>query len=99
MNEEIDPIIRNKNQVLVNRPNDQKVRDYKRIFKIKQEDSNTENQRYNAKLVTEGFTHIEGVDYNEIFSQVAKYTSIRILLALTAHFIQELDQCDVKQQF
>lgn len=45
------------------------------------------------------FTQRDGVDYNEIFSLVAKYTWLRILLVLTAHFDWKLDQFDVKTAF
>lgn len=48
--------------------------------------------------MAKGFTK-NGVDYNEIFSPVAKYTFIRILLALIAHFDWALDQLDVKITF
>lgn len=49
--------------------------------------------------MAKGFTHKEGVDYDERFSPVAKYTSIRILLAIIAHFNWELEQLDVKIAF
>lgn len=37
-------------------------------------------------LVAKGFIHVKGVDYNEIFSDVVKYTTIRIALSLVTHF-------------
>lgn len=50
-------------------------------------------------MVARGFTQIEGVDYNEIFSSVVRHTSIRFILALTAAFDLELEQMDVKTKF
>ena len=43
--------------------------------------------------------HREGIDYNELFSPVMKYSSIRILLALVTQYELELDQLDVKIAF
>lgn len=73
---------------------DQKIVAYKWIFKIKTRESNAENKRCKARLMTKGFTQKEGVDYNEIFCPIANYTSI-----LTADFNSELDQFNVKTSF
>ncbi|KAL2248429.1 UNVERIFIED_CONTAM: Retrovirus-related Pol polyprotein from transposon TNT 1-94 [Sesamum indicum] len=53
----------------------------------------------NASIVDCYFTQKEGIDYNEIFSPVVKYTTVRIILALTAHYNWELKQMDVKTAF
>ncbi|KAL2251350.1 UNVERIFIED_CONTAM: Retrovirus-related Pol polyprotein from transposon TNT 1-94 [Sesamum indicum] len=42
---------------------------------------------------------VDCIDYNEIFSPVVKYTTVRIILALTAHYNWELKQMDVKTAF
>lgn len=43
--------------------------------------------RYKAKLGAKWLEQSEeGIDYNEIFTPLVKYTSIRILLALVAQF-------------
>ena len=55
--------------------------------------------RFKARLVAQGFTQREGVDFNEIFSPVVKHRSIRLVLALVAQLDLELEQMDVKTTF
>ena len=55
--------------------------------------------KYKARLVAKGYTQKEGIDFVETFSPVAKFTSIRIISALTAYYDLELHQMDVKTAF
>ena len=50
-------------------------------------------------MVAKGFTQVEGIDYNEIFSPVVKHCSIRIILGLVNQYDLELEQLDVKTTF
>ena len=52
--------------------------------------------RNKARLVAQGYSQMEGVDYNETFAPVARMESIRILLALACHLKFKLYQMDVK---
>jgi hypothetical protein len=45
------------------------------------------------------FTQREGIDYTEIFSPVSCKDSLRIIMALVAHYDLELHQMDVKTTF
>ena len=54
---------------------------------------------YKARLVAKGFRQVQGVDYDETFSLVAMLKSIRIILAIAAHFDYEIWQMDVKTAF
>ena len=46
--------------------------------------------------MAKGLSHKEGIDYNETFSPVSKKDSLRIVMALVAHYDLELHQMDVK---
>ena len=54
---------------------------------------------YRIRLVTKDLTQREGIDYSEVFSNVVKHTSIRLLLFFIAQNNLELDQLDVKTTF
>ncbi|KAL2238396.1 UNVERIFIED_CONTAM: Retrovirus-related Pol polyprotein from transposon TNT 1-94 [Sesamum indicum] len=95
MKEEMNSLKQNNTWKLVPRPKNSSVVDCKWLFKIKQENP----IKYKARLVAKGFTKKEGIDYNEIFSPVVKYTTVRIILALTAHYNWNLKQMDVKTAF
>nr|GEW67281.1 hypothetical protein [Tanacetum cinerariifolium] len=56
---------------------------YKWLFK-KKTDMDGNVHIYKARLVTEGFTQISGIDYEETFSPVADIRAIRILIAIVA---------------
>ncbi|GJW24172.1 retrovirus-related pol polyprotein from transposon TNT 1-94 [Tanacetum coccineum] len=56
-------------------------------------------ERYKARLVVKGYTQKEGDYYKETFSPVSRKDSLRIMMALVAHFNLELHQMDVKTVF
>jgi hypothetical protein len=47
-------------------------------------------EKYKARLVAKGYSQVEGIDFGEIFSPVAKLTSIRLLLSVAAAFDFEI---------
>ena len=55
--------------------------------------------RYKARLVAKGFTQVEGIDFQETFSPVARYEAIHFLLAHAALEDWELEAMDIKTAF
>ena len=59
----------------------------------------TEEKRYKAHLALKGCIQKEGVNFNEIFSNIVRHTSIQVLLAMVARQDLELEQLDMKTTF
>jgi transposase InsO family protein len=68
------------------------------IFKIKR-DKDGNISKFKARLVAQGFTQVYGIDYAETYAPVARYSSIRLIIALAAHYDWELHQLDVKTAY
>ncbi|KAK1608133.1 hypothetical protein QYE76_031806 [Lolium multiflorum] len=98
MKSEMGSMYDNKVWTLVDLPDSRKAVENKWIFKRKT-DADGNVTVYKARLVAKGFRQIQGVDYDETFSPVAKLKSVRILLAIAAFFDYEIWQMDVKMAF
>ena len=99
MDEEFESLQKNGTWSLVKRKLGQKLVTYKWIFEKKEGSTKDEPVKFKARLVAIGYTQIEVLDYNEVFSPIIKNTSIRFLLSLVAQKNQELEQLDVKTTF
>lgn len=55
--------------------------------------------KYKARLVAKGFSQREGIDYSHTFAPVARYTSLRYILAVAAEMDLELSQMDAVSAF
>ena len=52
-----------------------------------------------ARLIAQGYSQMEGIDYDETFAPVARMEFVRILLALACHLKFKLYQMDMKTAF
>ena len=55
--------------------------------------------RNKARLVAQGYTQVEGIDFDETFAPVARLEFDRLLLAITCNIGFKLFQMDVKSAF
>jgi hypothetical protein len=55
--------------------------------------------RNKARLVAQGYSQQEGIDYNETFAPVARLESIRLLVSFAINHSIKLYQMDVKSAF
>ena len=98
MDEELDQIEKNDTWELVPRPKNKNVIGTKWVFKNK---LNEDGQvtRNKARLVCNGYAQIEGIDFEETFSLVARMEAIRFLLAYACSKNIKVYQMDVKSSF
>ena len=68
------------------------------IYKIKHA-ADGSIEKYKARFVARGFSQKEGIDYEETFAPVVRYTSIRAIMALASMMKWDLQQMDVKTTF
>jgi hypothetical protein len=98
MKEEYQSIIKNVVWEIVPRPKSKDVVSSKWLFKIKHA-TNGSIEKYKGRFIARGFSQKEGIDYEEAFSPVARYTSIRTIIAIAAKMKWKLHQMDVKTTF
>ncbi|KAK9018647.1 hypothetical protein V6N11_001617 [Hibiscus sabdariffa] len=98
MRSEMDSMSNNQVWTLVEPPEGIKPIGCKWVFK-KKTDKDGNIQTYNGRLVAKGFRQIHGIDYDETFSPITMFKSIRILLAIAAFHVYEIWQVDVKTAF
>lgn len=98
MVDELQSLTKNDTWTLVDLSKDRKAIQNKWVYRIKSNPDGTMN-RYKARLVIKGCSQRAGIDYNKTFSPVARFESIRILLALAATKDYEIIQFDIKTAF
>jgi hypothetical protein len=98
MHEELENFERNQVWTLVEPPRDVNVIGTNWVFKNKQGEDG-EVVRNKARLVAQGFSQVEGIDFEETFDLVAHLDAIRILLVFAASKGFKVYQMDVKSDF
>ena len=91
-------LLENQTWDLVELPHDREAIPCKWVFKMKyKEDGSIE--RYKARPVAKGYAQQHGVDYDETFSPVVRFSSIRVLLSFALQQNMHVHQMDVVTAF
>nr|GEV03425.1 retrovirus-related Pol polyprotein from transposon TNT 1-94 [Tanacetum cinerariifolium] len=98
MQEELDQFYRNKVWTLVPLPYGKIAIESKWVFKNKKDKLGTTTKN-KARLVAQGYSQEEGIDYNETFAPVARMEAIRIFLAFATYMNFKVNKMDVKSAF
>ena len=56
-------------------------------------------EKYKARFVAWRFSQVEGIDYDETFASVARYTSTRALISIAVEMGWKIHHMDVKTAF
>lgn len=98
MNVELGALEQNRTWNIVSLPPGKNVVGCRWIFTLKYNSYGT-IESPKSRLVAQGYTQQEGVDYLETFSPVAKLTSVKLLLGLASAKGWSLTQMDVSNAF
>lgn len=98
MVEEYSSIMKNSVWEVVPQLEDKSVVELRWLYKIKHVvDGSVE--KFKAHFVAKGFSQEEGIDYDENFTLVARYSSIRAIIFVVAQMGWKIHQMDVKTTF
>ncbi|GJW49679.1 retrovirus-related pol polyprotein from transposon TNT 1-94 [Tanacetum coccineum] len=98
MQEELNQFYKNKVWTLVPLPYGKIVIGSKWVFRNKKDKHGTTTKN-KARLVAQGYSQEEGIDYNETFAPVERMEAIRIFLAFATYMNFKVYQMDVKSAF
>lgn len=98
MHEEYNALIKNDTWEIADLPPGQKAIGCRWVFAIKR-DATGKIERYKARLVAKGCGQTYGVNYEETFSPVVRYATIRMVLAITAELELHVHQLDVSTAY
>jgi hypothetical protein len=95
---EYQSLLQNDTWTLVSLPADRHTVGCKWVFKIKCKPDETID-RFKARLVVKGYSQEYGVDYEETYAPVARFASLRLLIAIALQRGWQLHQMDVVTAF
>ena len=98
MEEELLAIQKNQTWDFVNLPEGKKAIGLKWVFRTKYH-ADGSIQKHKARLVAKGYSQQQGIDFDETFSPVARFETVRTFLALAANLNWPMYQFDVKSAF
>ncbi|GAU18546.1 hypothetical protein TSUD_325360 [Trifolium subterraneum] len=98
MQEELNQFERNEVWSLVPKPSQKNIIGTKWVYRNKLNEQG-EVVRNKARLVAQGYSQQEGIDYTETFAPVARLEAIRLLFSYATHHNIILYQMDVKSAF
>ena len=98
MEEEIESIQMNNTWELTTLPKGHQAIGLKWVYKTKK-NVDGDVERYKARLVAKGYTQRQGIDYEEVYTPVARMETIRLLISLAAQMKWKIHQLDVKSAF
>jgi hypothetical protein len=78
---------------LVSRPSNRKVIKNRWVFDVKPDG------RKRARLVAKGFSQVEGIDFDHIFSPVVRFETVRLILSMAALENWTVSGLDVRNTF
>jgi hypothetical protein len=98
IHEELQSLYEHQTWELVPLPKGCKAVGTKIVFKLKRNATGV-IERYKVRLVAKGFQQTEGIDYDDVYAPVSQHSTLRILLALAAHYGFALTQINIKTAF
>ena len=83
MDEEIKAIVKNGTQKITTFSKGYKAIDVKQVYKTKR-NVKGEIKRHKARLIAKAYSQKAGIEYDEVFTSVARFETIRLIISLAA---------------